>query len=88
MLFKGHMPFLFSWLSIYLETIINYVLKVWIKHDFVVLPTLEDQKFQWRQVGLKFQAISMWLEAKLLRHYKFSSDDSFLSEFLLFCEIC
>ena len=66
-------PFLFSWLWIYLETIINFVLKVWTKHDFAMLQTLGDFKFQWRQVGLKSQPFSMWVEAKLLRHYKFSS---------------
>ena len=29
--------------------------------------TLGDRKFQGRQVGLKSQPFSMWLEAKLLR---------------------
>ena len=45
----------------------------WTKHDFAVLQTLGDHKFQWRQVGLKSQPFSMFLEAKLLRQYKFSS---------------
>ena len=58
---------------IYLEKLINYILKVWTKHDFAMLQTLGDRKFQGRQVGLKSQPFSMWLEAKLLRHYKFSS---------------
>ena len=70
--FNVHL-FLFSWLWIYLDKIINYVLKVWTKNDFAVLQTLEDRKFQGKQVGLKSQPFSMWLEAKLLRHCKFSS---------------
>ena len=38
-----------------------------------MLQTLGDRKFQGRQVGLKSQPFSVWLEAKLLCHYKFSS---------------
>ena len=43
------------------------------KHDFTVLQTLGDRKFQGREVGLKSQPFRMWLKAKLLRHYKFWS---------------
>ena len=60
-----NMPFLFSWLWIYLEKKINYVFKVWLwtKHDFAVLQTLGVHKFQLWQAGLKSQHFSMWLEA-------------------------
>ena len=54
-----NMPFLmytfFIFLTLHLLGENNYVLKVWNKNDYAMLLNLRDHKFQWRQMGLKFQ---------------------------------